>query len=275
MKSFALIGLLIVIATLLSVASSQPAFFGTCSFDKVRDFLNTLPNGNDCNAAEAIFIPPANSNLTDDELESALSTYCTPDCGAAQAEYLARTCNDFGFALGIVTFCLPTGNPDGLNRCRFALPDYLDDALIEDLAACGNGTCTEQCSDALQNFVEAVGCCFLSLYSSAETITAFTIGGYISPSSAALLSSLALIPTCGITTPLTICLGNPFPGTRSLVVGTCTAMQISDFIVNQLSDTCIASNAVLFDRETVPSPTQDQIENAYDDLCTEDCQGAI
>lgn len=76
MKSFALVGLLI--ATLLSVASSQPAFFGTCSFDKVRDFLNTLPNGNDCNAAEAIFIPPANSNLTDDELEKYLEHLLYP-----------------------------------------------------------------------------------------------------------------------------------------------------------------------------------------------------
>lgn len=276
MKSVALVGILI--ATLLSVALSQPAFFGSCSFDKVRQFLETLPNGDACSAAEEIFVPSASTDLTVNQLESAARTFCTPDCGSAQAEYLARTCNDFSFALGIVTFCLPTGAPDGLNRCRFALPDLLDDALIEDLAACENATsstCSPQCSDALQNFVDAVGCCFLSLYSSAELITAFAVAGYISPSNAVLLSSLAYIPTCGVTVPVSICLGNPFPGTRTLTVGTCTSMQIGEFIVNQLSETCVAANAVLFDRETVPSPTQDQIENAYDDLCTEDCQGAI
>ena len=273
MKVF--IGLLI--ATLLPVALSQ---FGSCSIDDVRVYIDTLPNGAACNQAENMIVPVRSPSNTDSELENAISTYCTQDCAGAQAGYVARPCGAPDVAGGLVAFCLPTGAASGLNRCRFVLPDYLDDVLIMNLTACADfnassPTCPDGCSGALQSFITAVGCCYPIMYGSGiETIAGFVEGGYATQMQADLIGSIIdplLWSTCSVPIPLS-CSGHSFAGPSTLAVGNCTNTQINTF-TDSLSDTCASSHDVVF--ATGPSPSIDELEDAYNVICTEDCQGAV
>lgn len=270
-------GILLLAAALLPLAASQEIInVGTCSFIDIIAFLGDLPNGAECSSAAIQLLDPIGGIASESQLATAADTFCTPDCGGAFSEYVARFCADINTAIGVVLFCLPTGEPDGLNHCRFVAPDYINATIIGGLSACASfnasdPTCEPTCMDALSRFSSAVGCCYQVLYTT-DILQGYVDGEIINQSAFDLVSSInntVLWSSCGVEMQ-PYCDFNPFPGTSTLVTGTCTQTDVDGYI-KMLPERCQNAYEAAFN----PVSTQEEVSAIYDVTCMHECGGAL
>lgn len=111
------------------------------------------------------------------------------------------------------------------------------------------------------------GCCYQTVYNNSEVVSGFTM---LSDLDLQVISNQALWDTCGV--PLTtICTGEPFPGEETVDFGECTIIELSTFVAG-LPETCVASTPLFLNPALA---TEDQLEEAVEELCQENCGGEI
>lgn len=111
------------------------------------------------------------------------------------------------------------------------------------------------------------GCCYQTVYNNSEVVSGFTM---LSDLDLQVISNQALWDTCGV--PLTtICTGEPFPGEETVDFGECTIIELSTFVAG-LPETCVASTPLFLNPALA---TEDQLGEAVEELCQENCGGEI
>lgn len=185
----------------------------------------------------------ANSTPTTEAGMQALDVICTAECAGATAAYLAAPpCNNTLEAFGLGIWCCPVENA-AISRCRYALPELLDPTILLNAGACAAfavdpSTCPANCSSALTDLSEEIGCCFQKLFNvSAEEIQ---LAGIIDQNAANLIMLLSMDPlwnVCDVPIPGD-CTGEPFPVTPTMattegavrIAATVTAIMIGTII---------------------------------------------
>ena len=262
----------LVAVSLLSLAASQLPLTGPCSLSGLSSYAADLPKAEACSAAVVeVFTTTPNPTTQEETFE----ILCTPDCGGALLRHAALTCFNSDVAFTFLFFCLPADTD--INRCRFALPDA-QGTTINSLTSCmsfnsSNPTCPNSCNTSLQAFVDEVGCCYQSLYTDPGIVEGFLASGTLTNMTANILTAIndsLLFTTCGVTRP-SFCIEDPFPGNSDLVVGTCTNSRVAE-LATGLSSTCTNGLLTIFSN---PFATIEERENAYEDICTENCAGTL
>lgn len=257
--------LVVSLAVLLPLANANYGPIGDCHEESVNSFIAALPNPNEC--GQAYLTLQSQENVSMENYNAALATFCTPDCGHAIAKFSAAGCGDMGRVSGFLFlhYCLP--RETGSDRCRSSFLDKVNATFESVQSSClpFDTNCPEGCAEVLQMGATEIGCCYQSIYNNTDVLNAFEALGQL-PMEALLaihnLSNPALWNACNVSLE-SVCTGNPFPGESTLEFGVCTAEQLQTFL-NTTDPSCNKNYARVFD-----------VEEALEDICRPDCAGKV
>ncbi len=255
------------LAVLLPFASAQ---VGSCPTD---DEAMAYSNEQECRNATTDITFLQSQIISDDELNSALEIFCTPDCGEKFVKYAIQTCGDVLTGLASLISCVP--REVGPDRCRNASADRIDPVIAQDLQSCVSfdGTeCPANCSAALTAAVDAIGCCYQILYNDTDIVNFLVLMGLLDASTNMTLAALrypALWNSCGVSIP-GFCTGDPFPGETTLPFGICSQDTLNAY-VGTLEATCATSYATAYS----PTSTDEARNKAFESVCQKDCGGKV
>lgn len=261
------------LALLVPLASANYGPIGTCNQTKVNGFIGALPNGDMCGAAYLTVLNPSTAASTD-SYEAALALFCSADCGQKITKMSAVDCGSDGFdaAIGFFLWCLPREPTN--DRCRSIFPDLVEADLVAALASClnFNATCPDNCAAALSAATTAFGCCYQTVYNNTKVVQSLAAAGVLDAMTLAIINATqnqALWWACNASL-ISACDGNPFPGTPTVPFGVCTGANLTSFVATMTAPSCSAGYTTLY---FTPGPTDEQIGEALDDICQNDCVG--
>ena len=246
-----------------------------CTLQDQIAFISTFPNAAKCGPAIAtVFTPPSNDSTA---LEDALDNVCSNDCGGKYSNFLKSTCSDELGAETLRVYCAPTNGSAAVGDfCRYAAGDIFNTSLFDDLDVCYNSTeerpCAPGCKRALNRIKNQLGCCYQNVYNNTRYNTYLLNAGYITPSDFTGLQSLnqpSVNPwtLCDVTPPQKC---NP-PPFKPLAPPMCTLQdQIAFISTFPNAAKCGPAIATVF---TPPSNDSTALEDALDNVCSNDCGG--
>lgn len=248
-----------------------------CTEAQIMSYLGNSSNTATCRAATATVLSTP-SGATAQQIEAALETFCSSDCGKIVLDFLILQCKD-RTAFEYYFMCLRTHGTSSLGPyCDIALRNQFDfqspRALVSSCSSSvSSGNCSNECETALTNFKDNVGCCLQHVY---HPFVLNRLGevGEMSQKDIRLLNSIInnfdLWSTCGLTRD-SECTGLPLPPPRShsLIFGTCTRDQFSRYMT-RLNTSCQRNIQLTFATDILALSRI----NA-DELCAANCVGFL
>ena len=271
-----------VLIALIPSASAQIGSLGTCSPSEIDKYIRSLNDGATCLAASNALLAGGPN------IDNALNTYCTRECGGAILIHLLLNCGEAivpGFVAAYLS-CLPvTGSSLG-SRCRATLPGIIDASVLQNVSPCASYNesnplvCPSGCRTGLTTARAQVGCCFQAVYNDTDLLQSYLMQGTVNATEFALINQLrnpSLWSACQVDlTPQ--CTQSPFPRNPRYVSGTCESSKIDSYLSilsasSTLSLSCRRDYPnIIQSLDFLRTPTGMQ---TLDRICTAQCGGAV